>query len=49
MYSVHTVGSLCFSGAGDGTLICHDLKTFKPLWAIGANKYVMLSTVKRKK
>eukprot|EP01138_Halocafeteria_seosinensis_P008942 gb/GECG01009139.1/.p1 GENE.gb/GECG01009139.1/~~gb/GECG01009139.1/.p1 ORF type:complete len:576 (+),score=67.05 gb/GECG01009139.1/:1-1728(+) len=38
VYSLHTVGSLAFSGAGDGTMITHDLSTFKPLWAIGANK-----------
>lgn len=37
LYSLHVVGPLCFSGAGDGMLITHDLTTGKPLWGLGAN------------
>ena len=31
-------GSVCFSGAMDGMVICHDLNTLKPLYGMGANK-----------
>jgi F-box/WD-40 domain protein 7 len=45
IYSLHVPGSaaacassVVLSGAGDGMLLAHDLRTGKPLWGLGANE-----------
>lgn len=38
IYSIHVVGDICLTGAGDGMLLAHDLKKRKLLWGLGANK-----------
>lgn len=40
IYSLYCAGTMCFSGAGDGMLLVHDLVERKVLWGIGANECV---------
>jgi WD40 repeat protein len=37
IYSLAVHGHLALSGGGDGTLLCQDVTTGKPLWGLGAN------------
>jgi hypothetical protein len=38
IYSLAVSKGLCFSGAGDGSLICHSLSDGSILYGLGANK-----------
>jgi len=38
VYSLRVAGRIALSGAGDGTLIAHDVVAGRPLWALGANE-----------
>ncbi len=37
IYTLKVAGGLCFTGAGDGLLIAHDVQSGEPLWGLGAN------------
>ena len=37
IYCMTLHGHLSLSGSGDGTLICHDIFSGRPLWGLGAN------------
>ncbi|KAG8458499.1 hypothetical protein KFE25_003034 [Diacronema lutheri] len=38
VYSLHCRADLAFSGAGDGVLLAHDLRTGACMWGLGANR-----------
>ena len=38
VYSLAVGGRIALSGAGDGTLLAHDVVAGRPLWALGANE-----------
>jgi hypothetical protein len=41
IYTLRVAGELCFSGAGNGMLLCHDVRSDRLLYALGANQHAV--------